>query len=388
MKKIVLIECCNFIDFPIGGQLTFAKNMIASFNDELVLVGVTTNKNEVGIWKKTTIDGKIYDFFPYLCLQKDSKRPFIPVRLKNYYALRKYRGAIDNLGFKNVITQSPDTLLAIQNFKFENTCYRFAGTENPLSISRYKFIKYFAFFYDKCVLPIISKTNVILATADNQAIEELIIRSDNCLKKEKIYQFPTRVDSKVFNKKDKFFSRQELNIPEKKIVIITTGRLNWFKGWKFMIDSYLIFKNNFPNSHFYFIGNGEDYDIIKLYINKLNLNKNISLIGYQKPQVIAQYLNASDLFIMGSYKEGWSTSLLEALMCGIPLCVTNFSSAKAIVQDGVNGYVTESHNENNFSNLMIKSLRINSDMLPKPEDVEKYSIINLRRDILKLWKLI
>ena len=112
------------------------------------------------------------------------------------------------------------------------------------------------------------------------------------------------------------------------------------------------------------------------------------MIGYQKPQVIAQYLNASDLFIMGSYKEGWSTSLLEALMCGIPLCVTNFSSAKAIVQDGVNGYVTESHNENNFSNLMIKSLRINSDMLPKPEDVEKYSIINLRRDILKLWKLI
>jgi glycosyltransferase involved in cell wall biosynthesis len=385
--SLTIIESCNFIDYPTGGQLSFAKHLISSFGKNVVLIGITTEKGELGKWTKKNIGGNDYDFFPYLYLPKDSRKPLIPVRFKNYLALRKYKQEILKYELKNVIMQSPDTVLAVLDFGFKNTCYRFAGTENPLAISRYKFARRFAFAYDNFFLPKLSKINLVLAAADNNSIEELVIRSKGSLRKENIKQFMTRVDTEIYKCFPKLLTRDKLHIPVNQLMIVTTGRLAWFKGWKFMIDSFNTFKLNHSDAHLYFIGNGEDYDKIKSYIAGLKLESVIHLIGFKDANVIAQYLNAADLFIMGSYKEGWSTSLIEAVSCGIPACVTNFSSAKDIIEDGINGYVAEIHEESKFVELMTKCLVIDRKHLPRSIDVEKYAIKNLKSDLLKLWYL-
>jgi glycosyltransferase involved in cell wall biosynthesis len=384
--KILLIECCNFIDFPTGGQLSFAKHMITCFDEELVLMGLTTEKGTVGKWSKLKINGKDYDYFPYLYLPKKSKRPLIPMNLSNYLALRKYKQVIRKVGIENVLTQNPYTALAIRDFNFKNTCFRFAGIENPLRFSRYKIAKAFAFLYDKFVLQKLSRTNLILATADYQSIETLIARSKGFMKRDKIKQFPTRVDTEIFQKKS--ISRSEFSIPFDQLVIVTTGRLGWYKGWKFMIDSFKLFKLNNANAHFYFIGNGEDFGKITSYINKLKLESSVHLVGFKNPFILAQYLNMADLFIMGSYKEGWSTSLLEAIACGTPACVTNFSSSKDIINDGVTGYVAESHDEIKFVELMNKCIKIDRSKLPLKSDIDKYAVSNLKHDLLELWPLL
>jgi glycosyltransferase involved in cell wall biosynthesis len=334
------------------------------------------------------IDNIYYDYFPYLYLPKQSKKPLIPLRLQNYFALRKYKKEIQTLKLKNVIIQSPDTALAIMNFCFENICYRFAGTDNPLSLSRYKIARSFAFIYDKFFLPKLSRINLLLAAADKESIDQLILRSKGSLKKEKIIQFPTRVDTKIFKSLPKLHIRKKLQIPAEHLIIVTTGRLGWFKGWKFMIDSFKIFLLDHHEAHLYFIGNGEDYNKIYSYISDINETSHIHLIGSKPPETIADYLNAADLFIMGSYKEGWSTSLIEAVVCGTPVCVTNFSSAKDIIENGINGYVAINHNEKIFAELMNKSIKIERILLPREIDIEKYASSNLKRDLLKTWPLI
>jgi glycosyltransferase involved in cell wall biosynthesis len=383
--QLTIIECCNFVDYPAGGQLSFARHLISSFGKHVKLIGLTTEKVELGKWTKKNIDGNDYDFFPYLYLPKESKKPLIPVRLRNFLALRKYKREIQRSALNNVILQSPDTVLAVMDFGFINTCYRFAGTENPLAISRYKFARSIAFLYDKFFLPKLSKISLLLAAADNKAIEELVIRSKGSLKKENIKQFITRVDTKIYNCLPKSSSRDTLQIPMDQQMIVTTGRLGWFKGWKFMIDSFKIFLLNHHEAHLYFIGNGEDYFKIKAYISELKLDTSIHLVGFKNADVIAQYLNAADLFIMGSYKEGWSTSLIEAITCGVPACVTNFSSAKDIIENGINGYVAVEHDEIKFVELMNKCLKIDRNSLPRNIDIEKYAIKNLKSDLLKLW---
>jgi glycosyltransferase involved in cell wall biosynthesis len=387
-QKIAVIECCNYVDYPIGGQLTFAKNLLSCFGNQLILFGITTEYEELGKWTIKIIDNTHYDYFPYLYLSKESKKPLIPLRLQNYFALRKYKKEIQTKKIKNVIIQSPDTALAIMNSGFANTCYRFAGTENPLSISRYKFARPFAIFYDKFFLPKLSKINLVLAAADTKAIDELVLRSKGSLKKENIKQFPTKVDTKIFKSLPKLNVREKLNIPTGQLMIVTTGRLGWLKGWKFMIDSFKIFLLEHPDTHMYFIGSGEDYNKIYSYISDIVETSHIHLIGPKPPETIADYLNAADLFIMGSYKEGWSTSLIEAVVCGTPVCVTNFSSAKDIIENGENGYVAENHNEKIFAELMNKSIKIERILLPREIDIEKYSASNLKRDLLKIWQLI
>jgi glycosyltransferase involved in cell wall biosynthesis len=91
---------------------------------------------------------------------------------------------------------------------------------------------------------------------------------------------------------------------------------------------------------------------------------------------------------MGSFQEGWSTSLLEALACGTPACVTDFNSAREIIVEGINGYVSDAHDEINFVELMNKCLLINRESLPRKCDIDKYSVRNLREDLLKLWPLV
>jgi len=140
------------------------------------------------------------------------------------------------------------------------------------------------------------------------------------------------------------------------------------------------------NCSLFFIGEGEDFEKINEYILYNELKTKVVLIGKKSSGDVAAYLNAADLFIMGSFKEGWSTSLIEAIACGVPACVTNFSSAKEIILEGVNGFVIEEHNEDSFVEGMKKSLKI-----PRPvknDNVTVFDTNRMKSDLLKYWELV
>jgi glycosyltransferase involved in cell wall biosynthesis len=154
-----------------------------------------------------------------------------------------------------------------------------------------------------------------------------------------------------------------------------------------MIDSFEIFTKSFPDSLLYFIGNGEEHEVIIEYIEELGLKSKVQLVGFQDAEIVSYYLNASNIFIMGSYKEGWSTSLVEAVSCGIPACVTDFSSASDIISENISGYVCKNRNEVEFSELMIKCLNLNRDNLPLEKDILRSSVKNLITELLNLWSI-
>ena len=125
-----------------------------------------------------------------------------------------------------------------------------------------------------------------------------------------------------------------------------------------MLDSFKLVVEKEPDAHFFFIGDGEDRSDIENYLTELHLTKNVTLLGSRLPSAIADYLNASDVFVMGSFKEGWSTTLVEACACCVPCVVTDFSSAEEMVKDGINGYVLKGRSEKDFADAMIKATEL------------------------------
>ncbi len=226
----------------------------------------------------------------------------------------------------------------------------------------------------------------ILASGDEDSILDMVKRSKGNILRDYIIKFPTRINTAVFKPLDRNVTRKELNIESNKTIVVTTGRLSKLKGWEFMIDAYSLFIKEVPDSNFFIIGEGEDYHLVQDYIIAKGLESSVILAGGKKMHEVSLFLNASDLFIMGSYKEGWSTSLSEAIACGIPSCVTNFSSAKDIVLEGINGHVINEHNINLFAEKMIKALRIRRPVYN--ENVRIFSVDNLKDDLLKIWQLI
>ena len=82
MPDVLLIEPCNFEDFPTGGQLSVAKNMMRAFGSRLALVGISTDDTPIGRWVKRKFDGVEYDFFAIGRWIPSSRKPFVPARIK------------------------------------------------------------------------------------------------------------------------------------------------------------------------------------------------------------------------------------------------------------------------------------------------------------------
>jgi len=385
--KITYIQGCNFEDYPIGGQLTFAKNMLNAFGNDLILVGISTDDTPVGRWVKKEINGIVYDFLSVDRKAVITKKSLIPQRIVFYFKIRKYKKLILQKQSDIIFTRTPDVILAIKRWKFKKRIFCFAGTGNPMALSQRWYGRMFARFFDGLFFPGLSKVDVILAAADTEHIKDAIKRSKGALRDGDIKHFPTRIDTSIFNNRDRNASKQKLNIPFDQKVVVTSGRLHWAKGWKLMIDAFELFKKNIPQSLLYFIGDGDDRDMIETYIIEKKLQDCIFLLGFQPHQVLSDYLNAADVYIMGSQMEGWATSLLEAKACGVPLCTTEFSSAKDIIDIDVDGYVVEQRNPKLFSDYMLKAIELKIDNNILDEKMKKYSLTNFKKDFCDICNL-
>ncbi|HQK70479.1 MAG TPA: glycosyltransferase [Bacteroidales bacterium] len=384
-NRILVIDFTNYEDYPIGGYLSFAKNLMEAFGNQLALVGITSSDPDpTGRWFKKNINGTVYDFFALARYRKKKTRNLIPDRLMNYILLRHYKKSILGIGINNIYIQRHETLVAIAN-NHKNICYCFAELENPLDASKYNYANTIANLFEKIFFRKILFADTILANGDSDAINNMLARSKGILANRNIVKFPTRINTKLFRPVNKSEAREKLELPAEKVIVLTAGRIALVKGWKLMIDAFIRFNEKIDNSMFIFIGEGEDFDKVHSYITEKGFSDKIILKGKKSREEVALFLNASDLFIMGSFSEGWPTALMEAIACGIPAIVTEFSSVNEIIFEGLNGYINKSRNADTFALNMIKALELQRPV--KNDHITVFSTENLKSDLLKYWKL-
>ena len=180
---------------PRGGQTRFAKQMLHAFGDRLAVAGVTKENLPLRKWFDRPFEGKKIKFFNMGRMpHKNAMKPIIPLRLIVYYYAKVSMPAIHSTGVKNIFIESPEVLFAAANYKWNSVCYRFAGVNNPVVNSRYKWARLFGAFFEKKMFLDFKKINVdsMLASADYRAIDEMLLRSNGMLDKRLIHQFPTR----------------------------------------------------------------------------------------------------------------------------------------------------------------------------------------------------
>ena len=383
-KDFLIIEGCNFIDCPIGGQLSFAKQLVDVYGEEVALVGVTDRKDiPIGKWIKLEINEKEMDFFAYQRITCSGKKPLIPARISGFFAIRKYKKQILARN-KNAITQAPELLIAIHNWGWDSLCYEFPGVENPLIMPRFKWGKPFAEIYEKHLFKALQKADVILASAGDTAIQNLEHRSKGLLKFGVTQQFPTRVDTNFF--KPKSVNREnDLAITHKDKIIVVCGRINAVKGWDLILKSFKLVREEKKDIQLYFVGDGEDRNKLENEIRAFDLTSVVHITGYQNSNQVFLWLNAADLVLVGSHKEGWSISMLESLACGKPIVSTDVSGAKEMILNGENGYIVNSRKPLEFAKGIMAGLNLRDSMEKSLKIVSKYRLSTLKTDLDSLW---
>jgi glycosyltransferase involved in cell wall biosynthesis len=385
MRSVLLIEPCDFDNYPIGGQLTFSKQMLKAFPDQIALVGISSDDTPVGRWLQKEFHGRSVDFFSIAHRDPSPNKPFIPSRLQSFCQLRRHRGKILSLGIRSVFLQAHEVMLAVWDWDLENVCYRFPGTENPLKISRYRWAKPFARLFDVLLFSSLRRADLILAAGDSSAIESLKERGNGRLHGKNILPFPTRVDTSVFHPRSREESREHLGIPQESVVVVTTGRIHWAKGWDLLLHAFCTFQKRASNSLLIFVGDGEDRPKLHLAAQQLGIAERIRVTGYQPPQQVSDFLNASDLFVLGSYTEGWATSMLEAIACCKPVVTTSVSSAFDLILEGVTGFIVRERNHELFSDAMAGALALKEVKKTALSIATKYSLTSLSKDLPAIW---
>jgi colanic acid/amylovoran biosynthesis glycosyltransferase len=123
--------------------------------------------------------------------------------------------------------------------------------------------------------------------------------------------------------------------------VITVARLVEEKGLRFALHALARVRADQPGVglDYGIIGEGPLRSELETLIRELRLSDCVHLLGAGDQAFIRERLWASHLFLLPSVAEVLPVSLMEAHAAGLPVVATDVGSVRAIVRDGVSGFV-------------------------------------------------
>lgn len=147
------------------------------------------------------------------------------------------------------------------------------------------------------------------------------------------------VSPKLINKMAK---QVKMGVYDKKcneIVILSIGRLHYQKGFELAIKACRKLVDKGFNIKWNIIGDGEERENLTKLIKINNMENNVILLGLKSNPY--PYIKQADIYAQTSRFEGKSIAIDEAKILQKPIIVTNFSTARDQITDGVNGLIVD-----------------------------------------------
>lgn len=111
------------------------------------------------------------------------------------------------------------------------------------------------------------------------------------------------------------------------------------KGHEVLLDAIKLLKKDYPNIRVAIVGGGKLYHYLINKARELNVLDNIDFLGNKNREEIFNILAKSKFFVLPSFQENFSISLLEAAFYGVPIVATNVGGNSEIIDHKVNGYL-------------------------------------------------
>tara|TARA_R110002096_G_scaffold256795_1_gene450101 strand:+ start:6565 stop:7830 length:1266 start_codon:yes stop_codon:yes gene_type:complete len=188
--------------------------------------------------------------------------------------------------------------------------------------------------------------NLHIVTLCDWMTEE--VKKSDVFKKANIHLIPNGIDSEIFKPKDFYKSRELLNLPlDKKVILFVSDALaKTRKGYSFLQKAFQLL---------------EDEDVILCSIgdnaNIVNENTQIVELGYiDNDELMSMAYSAADVFVIPSLMDNLPNTVIESIMCGTPVIGFPIGGIPDMIEDGVNGYITKEISALSLNKAIIKFL--------------------------------
>jgi len=159
--------------------------------------------------------------------------------------------------------------------------------------------------------------------------------------KEKIIVHRIGMDMKKFN-----YNTKNAGV-DKKIKLLTIGRLADKKGYKYIIKAIAKVIKKYSNIEYIIAGDGPLRAELETLVDNLGLGKHVIFMGLIKDDEAVKLYEKSHIFILPSITaadgdmEGTPVVLMEAQACGLPVISTYHSGIPEVVEDGKSGFLVQ-----------------------------------------------
>ncbi len=134
--------------------------------------------------------------------------------------------------------------------------------------------------------------------------------------------------------------------------------------------------DTYPEAELKIIGDGVEQENLVELVKELKLDNNIIFLGRLQRKIVAEQLRQSTFYISIITTEGVSSSLIEASGCGVIPILADMPASRAMVVDGVTGYLIPDKDVSD-------DLKVSSVMIRAIED-HKSTKINIDINIQKV----
>jgi glycosyltransferase involved in cell wall biosynthesis len=136
---------------------------------------------------------------------------------------------------------------------------------------------------------------------------------------------------------DQAAKKRELGLPESCRVIGTAARLNSIKNIQMMVRAHKIVLQQEPECWLVIAGEGEEKHHLENLAAEIGSAHRIKFIGlrFDLPEIYQLF----EVFLLSSYSEGISVTLLESMAAAVPAVVTDVGGNKEVVVPDETGFL-------------------------------------------------
>ena len=136
---------------------------------------------------------------------------------------------------------------------------------------------------------------------------------------------------------------------KRKTSLIAVGRMTAQKNYSMLLRVHQQLISEGLDYDLWFVGDGEESDQLKRYVENEQLSNSVHFFGYQSNPY--PLMKKADAIVCSSLYEGYSTVAVEAAVLGVPMVTVDCTGMREILGNSEYGLITE-NNEDAFKEGM------------------------------------
>ena len=214
-----------------------------------------------------------------------------------------------------------------------------------------------------------------LRTADSVVVPSLAYKtkiSKMHINPDKIQVIPYGIDIKKFQKTTDGEAFKTKYHCQGSKVILSVGRLNYQKGFQYLIDAMPSILKQVPNAKLVIVGEGEQLAYLKQLSKLREVGESVVFTGALGQAEIPNAYAACDVFVLPSLFESFGISLIEAQAAGKPVIGTRTGGVPEALVEGETGILVEPGSIKELEKAIIQVLSCKGLELEMGEKGEKF----------------